>query len=1370
MHYNTIRVTGPLIALTLALTAAVPRVTSRDAPDKPARHEASTTFEIARHMIGHSFLEPRDFLSDISDTNNDFQSMPLCRESCFAAAYQFSTVPYFTLDEPRSVTLSYHGDRAFPRPFVFVTVSPDYGAADIAEYWLEVSVSGVPRTFVNGDTKLVFEGSTDPVRLTGQFNAADLNTNVVPMTVTVTAKYTDGILKVHTHNTTLMIVNEGTSYFAKGWTVAELQRLYYTSANVYMIAEGDGTAVQFPTLGVPAADFSTLTYSNGNYTRTYADGSKAIFGGTGKLASLVDIVGRSTTFTYDASGRLSEVADPMSGLSSAPRRYVLAYNSSGLSTITETSPAGASRATTVAIGSNGSIQSLSDPDGIATSFSYDAANRLSTVTDRRGATTTLSYNALTWKLSQATLPQIPVDAGGGSTTLVNPVVAYTPWQSVGLPTVPTSSSARAPAPLTSDIEAEVVDPMNRSSRFRPDRWGQAVVDIDPAGRATSITRWKFLPTSITYPDASVDSFAYDTTRGLLTKSQPAGSAATYFHYRATTGQIDSIYGPGARTESRRFNSDNNVIEVFRYGDGSESFTYDPATKRVATHTDAQLHVSSFKYDAVFGNLRQDSAVGNRKTETVFDRYGRDSAITPPASAQMRIIYDIMNRVTAQYDGANATPTTFTHDALFETDVTDANGNVYHTSYNSLGWPTSICDPALACSTARYDRTGLLTGATNRRGDQLSITRDQLGRVTAKSGTNVTAVNISYGINDRDYVQWTLSERDSVFTFPGTALVRARDSVVKRIGPYRFTIVHTAPLNVADTATTVISSNTSAVFNTRRIFYSDAGRPDSLVAGFGPISFEYLSDGLLYKINYPDGTSTEARATALHLPRLTGYASNALANTFKRDYHYQPSGDRIDQITNPVSSSQYAYSFDQLGRLTSRQTRSGCNLASDDFLTGDGSGVGYSCGTLQSSESFSYDAVGNRTDRAALVGTANRYTSFGGASMAHDADGNVIQRYDPSRFNRQYAWSADGLLKQVTQDSWSYVAYDYNADGQPVVKRRGDPNGSYVDAYYLWDGDQLLAELDANGNRRSDYIYMPGSIDQPLAQTLGATSPTTMRFHQLDGLGNVIGTFQSGTLSQGVTYDSWGAPTLQGNGDNRLLWKGLMWEGDIVSLYYMRNRWYDPELGRFLSEDPLGFGSVANLYTFAGNDPVDGQDPSGLCDAHLLTWLDITLRASGDGLHTYFGCAQILPTTVITATTGQTRCPTLFGCGQQRDELTMRERGAQEALQSPGLLDPTLLFGTVTTGISAIRALPRIVTAMRFAGAGARGIWTSTHLHALKRALERGVTPDMIQEALEYGESITHWRNGQMGFRYVGPRATAVLNRTGMLITVWRKGW
>src|SRR5690349_16232668 len=99
MRYNSTLVRGPLIALTLALTGASAAVTPPGALSKPRFNERPKALNAAHSALSHSTREPRDFLSDISDTNNDFQSMPLCRESCFAAAYQFNTVPYFTLDE-----------------------------------------------------------------------------------------------------------------------------------------------------------------------------------------------------------------------------------------------------------------------------------------------------------------------------------------------------------------------------------------------------------------------------------------------------------------------------------------------------------------------------------------------------------------------------------------------------------------------------------------------------------------------------------------------------------------------------------------------------------------------------------------------------------------------------------------------------------------------------------------------------------------------------------------------------------------------------------------------------------------------------------------------------------------------------------------------------------------------------------------------------------------------------------------------------------------------------------------------------------------------------------------------------------------------
>jgi len=194
----------------------------------------------------------------------------------------------------------------------------------------------------------------------------------------------------------------------------------------------------------------------------------------------------------------------------------------------------------------------------------------------------------------------------------------------------------------------------------------------------------------------------------------------------------------------------------------------------------------------------------------------------------------------------------------------------------------------------------------------------------------------------------------------------------------------------------------------------------------------------------------------------------------------------------------------------------------------------------------------------------------------------------------YYWSAESELDSVIDSQNSGVKYEYNALGKPVIKSRKSLGGSWsVDSYYIWDGDQLLMELDASGNRRADYAYYPGTIDQPAAEELGATSVTGYRDHQMDGEGNVIGTVAGTSVSQQVSYDPWGTPTISGNADNRLFWKGLLWEGDLVSLYYMRNRWYDPELGRFASEDPIGHAGGENLYTFANNDPVNGSDPSGL---------------------------------------------------------------------------------------------------------------------------------------------------------------------------------
>src|SRR6185312_7668050 len=127
--------------------------------------------------------------------NNDDQDMSICVASCFAMTASRSTVPYYTLDTPRSVTLAYNSDRAFPRPFVYADVSVPSAPASVSSYTLEVKRLGVDLPFTNGETVLTFAGTSTPAntyRLAGQIDMSSYATGMDSVTVVVTAHYANG--------------------------------------------------------------------------------------------------------------------------------------------------------------------------------------------------------------------------------------------------------------------------------------------------------------------------------------------------------------------------------------------------------------------------------------------------------------------------------------------------------------------------------------------------------------------------------------------------------------------------------------------------------------------------------------------------------------------------------------------------------------------------------------------------------------------------------------------------------------------------------------------------------------------------------------------------------------------------------------------------------------------------------------------------------------------------------------------------------------------------------------------------------------------------------------------------------------------------
>jgi RHS repeat-associated protein len=104
---------------------------------------------------------------------------------------------------------------------------------------------------------------------------------------------------------------------------------------------------------------------------------------------------------------------------------------------------------------------------------------------------------------------------------------------------------------------------------------------------------------------------------------------------------------------------------------------------------------------------------------------------------------------------------------------------------------------------------------------------------------------------------------------------------------------------------------------------------------------------------------------------------------------------------------------------------------------------------------------------------------------------------------------------------------------------------------------------------------------------------------MDGLGNVVGSAldgSNGPSDAAIVYDSWGNVVTDSTafmrlGRLRFGFKGMLYD-ETTGLYNARARWYQPDVGRFMSEDPAGLAGGINQYAFAADDPINNSDPSG----------------------------------------------------------------------------------------------------------------------------------------------------------------------------------
>ena len=260
--------------------------------------------------------------------------------------------------------------------------------------------------------------------------------------------------------------------------------------------------------------------------------------------------------------------------------------------------------------------------------------------------------------------------------------------------------------------------------------------------------------------------------------------------------------------------------------------------------------------------------------------------------------------------------------------------------------------------------------------------------------------------------------------------------------------------------------------------------------------------------------------------------------------------------------------------------------------------------------FSYDAADNlaASDDPVPV-TDNRLQHWQALFMKYDHWGNLVSRRI-GLYEQHYAYDAENRLVSArgTGPEGRFEArYHYDALGRRTRKIVTTTHGT-TDTRFLWQGYRLLQEQQESG-LRSTYVYDPNEAWSPLARVdhLRDQSSGEIYWFNTDLNGAPLEvTDERGAVRWSGQYGSFGEVRHQSEGFSRLVnrtamahqplrYAGQYADGE-TGLHYNLFRYYDPQVGRFIVQDPIGLNGGWNLYQYAPN-PLGWIDPLGLKCSH-----------------------------------------------------------------------------------------------------------------------------------------------------------------------------
>jgi RHS repeat-associated protein len=694
---------------------------------------------------------------------------------------------------------------------------------------------------------------------------------------------------------------------------------------------------------------------------------------------------------------------------------------------------------------------------------------------------------------------------------------------------------------------------NLTTYTDPEQKVWSYVYSDPANHRITGLRNPYNTTTVTN--------TYDSLGRMMTQTVPrqTGNATYNFFFSGFVNQeedpngnrITYYYDQKGREYAKKDAFGNMVKKVF---DGQDhtvsitnprlyttSFLYEDGKNNLTKIIDALSHETTNTYETI-APYRLTDTIDPLGHLTHFTYDGENHLLSTsvyPAQGQT-----ITNSATYYGNGFKNTATdgrntvaTFTYDSYGNPRTSQiASHNPVTYTYDTIGRLTGLTDQVESTTGFVYDKRNLLTSKTDPLSRSSSFVYDNAGRLQSRTDRKGQTTTYAY----------TPTDKIDTITYPGGSTVH-------------FTY------NQLDQLTSMVDS-----VGTTSYGYDAAGR---LTSSTNPhsfaVSYHYDAAGNLDVLTYPG--NKEVRYTYDELNRLKTAKIMWLAGEPTATYYYDPAG-RLDYLTN-FNGTLADYSYDNANRLTSLDNRkSDSTILATYAFTLDGNGN--RTNTVQTEQHTNLPAYSASSYTYNLQ--KNRLLSAGADSFTYDNEGQLATGYGSA-----YTFDHEHRLIAIGTDQLTY----------DVTGKRLQATRNGVVTRYIYDASgNLLAEADGSNNIIRYYIHGAG--------LLGAVTPSNQLYcYHFNATGHAMAmTDATQTVVNKYSYDAYGTVTNQ----QETVTQPFKYVGQLGVMaepngfYYMRARYYDPQVGRFISEDPIGFdGGDENLYAYVGNNPVMGVDPSGL---------------------------------------------------------------------------------------------------------------------------------------------------------------------------------